>query len=65
MKMLYHTHKMQTTWEGIIINESFLYPILVCYVMCFIICLNIKQKIGHTWLLEPHTLGNWYFKLSI
>ena len=32
---------------------------LVYYIMCyaFYYLLNIKQNLGHVWLLRPHTLG--------
>ena len=37
--------------------------IFLCMTLCVVLitCLNIKQKIGHTWFLGPHTLGKLIF----
>ena len=52
--MLYRALGMQITYKRIIINESF-FVIFLCVIL--LICLSIKQNLGHVWFLGSHILG--------
>ena len=42
---------------------SAIFWFITLYVMCPTIYLNIKQNLGHAWLLGLHTLGKLIFQL--